>query len=127
MISRILAIITVASGCLLAVLLFTTNPGNVGPAGLLGVFVLGYLSLLGVVTFLLFYTTKLGKFLFQAVGRRTIRNEMTLRRAYLYASVIATLPMMLIGLYSTGGVNWYEVLLIGLFGIIGVTYVARRT
>ena len=127
MISRILAIVTVVSASLLVVLLFTTNPGSVGPAGLLLVFILGYLSLLGLVTFLLFYGVKFWVYLVKLITRRTIRFQLTLKRSYLYASILATLPMMVVGLYSTGGISWYELLLISLFGAIGTLYIAKRT
>lgn len=127
MISRILAIVTVVSASLLVVLLFTTNPGSVGPAGLLSVFILGYLSLLGLVTFLLFYGVKFWVYLVKLITRRTVRFQLTLKRSYLYASILATLPMMMVGLYSTGGISWYELLLIGLFGAIGTLYIAKRT
>lgn len=127
MVSRILAIVTVVSASLLVVLLFTTNPGSVGPAGLLLVFILGYLSLLGLVTFLLFYGVKFWVYLVKLITRRTIRFQLTLKRSYLYASILATLPMMMVGLYSTGGISWYELLLISLFGAIGTLYIAKRT
>lgn len=127
MISRILAIVTVVSASLLVALLFTTNPGSVGPAGLLLVFILGYLSLLGLVTFLLFYGVKFWVYLVKLITRRTIRFQLTLKRSYLYASILATLPMMVVGLYSTGGISWYELLLISLFGAIGTLYIAKRT
>ena len=127
MISRILAVVTVVSASLLVILLFTTNPGSVGPAGLLLVFILGYLSLLGLVTFLLFYGVKLWVNLVRLITRRTVHFQLTFRRAYLYASILATLPMMVVGLYSTGGISWYELLLISLFGAIGVLYIAKRT
>jgi hypothetical protein len=35
--------------------------------------------------------------------------------------------MMAVGLNSMGGIQWYEILLLALFGGIGVIYIARRT
>lgn len=127
MMSRALAIITIVSASLVIILLFTTNPGSAGPAGLLLVFILGYLSLLGLVTFLLFYGLKLWAYLVRLITRRAVRFRLTLKKSYLYSSILATLPMMVVGLYSTGGINWYELLLIGLFGAIGTLYIAKRT
>ncbi len=124
MMSRILAIVTVTSSCLLILLLTMTSPATVGLAGMLAVFLLGYLSLLGVVTFLLYYGSKLSLVVLKKFRKR---DGLTLTKAYLYASVLSTLPMMLVGLYPTGGVEWYEVLLLILFGVMGVLYIARRT
>jgi len=101
-----------------------TSPATVGLAGMLAVFLLGYLSLLGVVTFLLYYGSKLSLVVLKKFRKR---DGLTLTKAYLYASVLSTLPMMLVGLYPTGGVEWYEVLLLILFGVMGVLYIARRT
>lgn len=127
MILRALIAVTVTCCCVLTLVLFTTNPGTIGPAGMLGVFVLGYLSLLGVVTFLLYYGERLVVMVVRALGLRPSRTRLTLSRAYLYASVLAALPMMAIGLYSTGGIAWYEFLLLMLFGLIGVVYITKRS
>lgn len=127
MISRILAGITVISCCTLAVLLFATNPTSIGPGGMLAVFILGYLSLLGVVTFLLFLGAKATRAIVHVMTGRLVRTTLTLRRAYLYSSVLAVIPMLFVSLYSAGGIMWYEVLLLILFGAIGVVYIAKRT
>ena len=127
MMFRILTIVTVASCCVLLLLLTATNPGTAGLGGMLAVFIFGYLSLLGVVTFLLYYGSRMGVILMKLLGARSAgHSRLPLGRAYLYASVLGVLPMVAIGLYSTGGVKWYELLLLILFGIIGIAYIARR-
>ena len=124
---RVLTVSTVLSWLLLAVLLIGTNPSDAGLMGMLGVFVLGYLSLLGVVTFLLYYGSKLWVAVGSWLYRRAIRLQLSLGRAYAYASVISAVPMMMVGLYSTGGIRWHETALLILFGVIGIFYVARRS
>lgn len=126
MMKRILAVATVASWAILGVLLLTTNPGSVSPAGMLGIFVIGYVSLLGVVTFLLYYGVRGVGALTKISSRRRPHLQLPFRRAYLYASVIAILPMMMMSLRSAGGMSWYEPILVGLFGLVGVVYVAKR-
>jgi hypothetical protein len=108
-------------------MLVLTNPTQAGPVAILVVIILTYLSLLGVVTFLLFTGARLIRFLAHAIFNKKIRTTLSLRRAYLYATVLATLPMMAVGLNSMGGIQWYEILLLALFGGIGVIYIARRT
>lgn len=127
MIFRILAIVTVVSCCVLTLVLFTTSPSTISPAGMLGAFILGYLSLLGVVTFLLYYGERLMIMVLKTLGSRPVRPYLSIKKSYLFASVFAALPMMAIGLYSTGGIAWYEVLLLALFGLIGVIYIAKRS
>ena len=127
MIFRILAIVTVVSCCVLTLVLFTTSPSTISPAGMLGAFILGYLSLLGVVTFLLYYGERLMIMVLKTLGLRPVRPYLSIKKSYLFASVFAALPMMAIGLYSTGGIAWYEVLLLALFGLIGVIYIAKRS
>lgn len=127
MLVRFLAVTTILSCLALVTVLFTTNPSSAGLTGMLAVFLLGYLSLLGVVAFLLYYGSRLFALVVKSFGGRTRHTRMALGRAYLYGSVLAALPMMAVGLYSTGGIAWYEGGLLLLFGLMGVLYVARRT
>ena len=55
MLGRAIAISMVGAIVLLAVLLQTTTPATIGPLGILFVFILLYVSVLGVLTFLLFW------------------------------------------------------------------------
>lgn len=126
MMFRILAVATFLSSCILVVILTTTNPSTAGLGGMLAVFILGYLSLLGVVTFLLYYGSRFWRFLTTSFGVRVRPTAIALGRAYLFASVLSLLPMIAVGLYSSGGIRWYELVLLGLFGVIGMVYAARR-
>lgn len=127
MLARILTITSIISSCLLALLLMTTAPGSAGPVVILFVFILIYLSLLGAVTFLLYAGTRVVYFLLQLLANRKVRTRLSLNRAYLYATVLAALPMIVMGLYSVDGIRWYELLLVVIFGCVGVLYIARRT
>ena len=127
MFTRILTIVSVISFCLLIILLTTTAPGSAGPVVILFVFILMYLSLLGVVTFLLYAGMQVVYFLVDLLTNRKVHARLSLSRAYLYATVLATLPMIVMGLYSVNGIRWHELLLVGIFGVIGVLYIARRT
>lgn len=127
MFARILTVTSIISFCLLMLVLTTTTPGTAGPVVILLVFILMYLSLLGAVTFLLYGSTRMVYFLMHLVANRNVRSRLALSRAYLYATVVAVLPMILMGLYSVNGIRWYELLLVGIFGLVGVLYIARRT
>ena len=123
---RILTVVTIMSWVAVLILLSITNPGSISPAGMLGIFILGYVALLGAMSFLLYYGSIAIKFIFRDVLKVKIHTNLSLNRAYLYASVLATLPMMIISLHSAGGIAWYELFLVLLFGAIGVFYIARR-
>jgi len=127
MLARILTITSIISFFLLMLLLTTTAPGSAGPVVILVVFILLYLSLLGAVTFLLYAGTRIVYFLSHLLTNRKVRTRLSLNRAYLYATVLAALPMIVMGLYSVDGIRWYELLLVGIFGCIGVLYITRRT
>lgn len=127
MFARILTTASIISFCLLILTLTTTTPGTAGPVVILLIFILMYLSLLGVVTFLLYGGVRVAYFLMRLVTNRYIRAGLTLSRAYLYATVLAALPMIIMGLYSMDGIRWYEFILVGVFGLIGMFYIARRT
>ena len=127
MLARVLTVSSIISFCLLTLLLVTTAPGSAGPVVILLVFILMYLSLLGAVTFLLFVGTRVVYFLTHLLTNRKVRTRLSLNRAYLYATVLAALPMIVMGLYSVNGIRWYELVLVGIFGAIGVLYIVRRT
>ena len=127
MFARILTIVSVVSFCLLMVILTFTAPSSVGPVVILFVFILTYLSLLGAVTFLLYVGTRVGYFLIQLLTNRTVHGRLSINRAYLYATVLAALPMIMMGLYSVDGIAWYELVLVAIFGAIGLLYIARRS
>lgn len=127
MLTRILTITSIISFCLLMFILTTTAPGASGPGVILLVFILTYLSLLGAVTFLLYGSTRMMYFIVHLTTSRNVQSKLTVGRAYLYATVLAVLPMIVMGLYSVNGIRWHELLLVGIFGLVGVLYIARRT
>ncbi len=126
MLARVLFSISLASLLLLALILSVSTPSSAGPLGILGVFVLAYLVFLGFFTFLIYGASRmLGKLILAKSGSPRSR-EVSLQKAYYYSSVIALIPVMLVGLQSVGGVGVYEFFLVILFAFIGVIYVSKR-
>ena len=127
MLGRIIAISMVGALMLLAILLQTTTPATIGPLGILLVFILLYVSALGVLTFLLFGCSKVvAKVAATFAGSRII-PALSLGRSYYYSSVIALAPILLIGMQSVGEVSIYDVLLVVLFVVIACVYIEKRT
>ncbi len=127
MLGRIVAGSIVAAIALLAILLETTTPATIGPVGILLVFILMYMSVLGVLTFLLFagsrVVARIGSFF---AVRRPIQH-LSFGRSYYYSSVVALAPVLFIGMQSVGEVSLYDVFLVIIFVVIGCIFIAKRT
>ncbi len=124
---RTLIIVTLVSLCLLVLLLMTTTPATAGPLGLLVIFISAYLTSLGVMSFFLYGASHVFASFFSGFAMRKPLKPMNLQMSYYYATIIATAPVMLVGLQSVGAVGIYEVGLIILFVVIGCIYISRRT
>jgi hypothetical protein len=127
MLGRVIAISSVLAMVVLFILWQNTTPSTIGPLGVLFVFVLMYVSVLGVLTFLLFGLNKIIVKLSTSVTVRKPMSRMTLGRSYYFASVMALAPVMIVGMQSVGEVGLYELLLVVLFVGIACIYIAKRT
>ena len=127
MLGKIIATSTIAAGIILIIMLQMTNPSTVGPLGLLAVFFLLYVLMLGLVTELLW----VGSYGFQRVARTVTSKRppgrLSLQRAYYFSSVLALGPVMALAMASIGSLGGYELLLIGVFLAVGTLYVSRRS
>ena len=126
MLKKIIPLTTVLSLCFLIVLLNVTTPAMAGPFGILSIFIFSYLLLLGVVTYFLFFISRLIRHLSSFFIFSKPTNELTFKRAYYYSTILAAVPIMLIGLQSVGAIGIYEVSLVILFIIIGCLYISKR-
>jgi Zn-dependent protease with chaperone function len=127
MLGRILAISVTVAVVLLTVLLQTTTPATSGPLGILVIFVLMYVSAVGMLTFLLWFSNRLlARALTYASVKRPLQ-PLSLRKSYYFASVVALAPVMFIGMQSVGEVSFYELLLIVIFIAISCVYIAKRS
>ena len=122
----ILTIGLVAAGLLL-VLLNVTTPSTSGAAVILLVFLLAYVVMTMLVTFLLWGVNRVILKLLSEFSRSKRTGVLTVKKAYYYASVIALAPVILVSLQSVGGVGGYEAFLVALFVALGCLYISRRT
>jgi len=127
MLGKVIAISTVIAAILLIVLLQTTNPSTAGPLGLLAVFFLLYVILLGAVTEVLW----VGSGVLQAIGKRFTSKRppgrLSLQRSYYFSTVLALGPVMALAMASIGSFGVYEAVLITVFLAVGTLYVSRRS
>lgn len=128
MLGRILLITSAVAVLLLAVVFHTTTPSEIGPVGILSVFVLLYTLSLAVVTFLIF---GVGYFFRKVVNifiaAKRPMQPLSLMRSYYFASVISLAPIMLLGIHSVGELGFYDVFLVVIFAVVASVYVAKRT
>jgi hypothetical protein len=127
MLSKLVASSAIVSIILVAILLQVTTPASAGPLGIFALFVLMYVSVLGVLTYLLFWVS-------QAIARVPLFiklkrpvQALSFRRAYYFASVTALTPVMIMGMQSVGEVGVYETFLVVFFTVVACVYIAKRT
>ena len=126
MLQRVIALITIASLCLLAIMLTSTTPATAGPFGLLLIFISAYLACLGLISFFLYGISRILVYVSSGFTLRRPMRGMPFRRAYYFSTVLAAAPVLLISLQSVRSVGVYEVLLVVFFVVIGCVYISRR-
>lgn len=126
MLGRIIAISATAAAVLLLIVLQTTTPATIGPLGIMIVFILMYVSVLGVLTFLMYWASGLASHVPRR-GTPRVHERLSLGRAYYFSSVIALAPVMFIGMQSVGKVGLSDLLLVLFFVVIACIYIAKRT
>lgn len=127
MLPRIIGVTTVVAAVALAVLLQVVSPSTAGPLGILGVFILIYLVALGLLSFFIYGLSRLVVVTAKQMVPRKPLGPLSFRQSYYYATVIATAPIITIGMMSVAQVGAYEVLLVMVLVGLGCFYVARRS
>jgi hypothetical protein len=126
MLQRVIALITLASLCLLSLMLVFTTPASAGPFGLLVIFISAYLTCLGLISFFLYGISRVISYAGAGFTLKKPLQPFSFRRSYYYSTVLAAAPVMLIGLQSVGSVGIYELLLVMIFEVIGCVYITKR-
>lgn len=114
-------LLPVATLLALFYLLNTASPVDVGPLGIFAVFALLYLFWLGV-----FFTLLHGGIrLISKIGKMKKRQISTVK-AYYIASIVAFVPVMILGMQSVDQLEVRDVFLVGLFAVITIFFVIKR-
>lgn len=122
MLGKVLAISTLCAFVLLSAFMQSTSPSSMHPLGILFVFFLIYLLVLGVLTFFMYGI----RVIFTKLRRKGSIGQSTLKRMYIYASVLALAPVMIVAIASIGRLGVYEFLLVVAFEAIACFYVAKH-
>jgi hypothetical protein len=128
MLGKLISASSIISIVLVAILLQITSPANIGPLGIFVFFILLYVSVLGMLTYLIFCVSQLlvKVPLIMTTAKRGV-SPFSLRRAYYFSSVLALAPVMIIGMQSVDEVGIYETLLVVFFTVIACVYISKRT
>lgn len=124
---RLIVVATLVSFASLILFLQTTTPAEAGPAGVLVVFCLLYISVLGFLALSFFWLNRLFVRASRLLRLRRPIQKMRLLHAYYYASVLALAPLMLVGMASVGELGLREVLLVTILSVIATVYIRIRT
>lgn len=126
MLARLLVVTGLVAAGLLLILVTTTTPAEAGAMGILAMFLLSYVTILCMMTFLIFGVA----LMFYRAGRELRffrkKHQISLKKSYYYSSVVSLAPVIIVSLQSVGGVGIYELSLVALFIFLGCIYVARR-
>lgn len=99
-----------------------TSPVNTGPLGIFMVFFLLYLFWLGV-TFALLHG---GLGVISRIMKRRLEFTLGARKAYYVATVVAFIPVLLVGMQSVGQLEARDVALVFIFSGLAIFYILRR-
>jgi hypothetical protein len=122
----LLSVVSCVSILALLLVLNFASPSAVGPFGILIVFVLIYLSSLGVVTFLIYWIGRIAAVLSKIFVFKKPIHPMSFKHSYYFGSLVSAAPVILVGLGSVGAVGGYELLLVLIFLVVGCFYVSKR-
>ena len=92
------------------------------PVGIIFVFFLIYVSVLGVLTLFLYGIRRS----IPVMRPRHISDATLLRQSYSYALVLALAPVIFVASASIGRAGVYEIVLVAIFEIIACFYVAKH-
>lgn len=107
------------------IILFALSPAQVGPLGILALFACGYVATACFLYVGLLALRRWGQ-RFLPIKYRLILEATPRVKVYYYASVIALLPIIQIGMQSIGDVGIMEMGLVFLFELLALFYIHKR-
>ncbi|MBH1980079.1 hypothetical protein I8H89_01030 [Candidatus Saccharibacteria bacterium] len=126
MFTKILVLIGVAAAIALGYVVTATSPAEAGAMAVLAVFLLSYIVSAIVLTFFIFLTHKLVLRLLYSDRTGHVADEVSMRKAYYYSSILALAPVVLVSLRSVGKAGPVELILVLVLLAIGCLYVSRQ-
>lgn len=127
MMSKIIAGVGLLSTAAFLFFINTTSPNEIGPLGILAVFLSFYFMIFAILTFGFRQGSRAIVKVSKIFAPRRPLSSISLQRAAYLASSLGLVPVMLVAMQSIGGVGFYELLLVVLFVLVAVVYILKRT
>lgn len=121
----IMSVVSIMSLCSLFVILNITTPVSAGPFGVIAIFIFMYFLFLGLFSNIIFLFSKLVSHLSSVFMTKSSVDRLSFRRSYSLSTILAAVPVMVVGLQSVGLVGIYEYLLVSVFAVVGCIYVFK--
>jgi hypothetical protein len=125
--AKLLLLAMTSSLFLLILLLQYTTPSRAGATGILCVFILAYIFIVSVLSFLMYGISRIIVKVSRLFTVRRPLEVMSLKRAYYFSSVVGLAPVILVSMQSVGSFGLYEFGLVALLVVIGCVYITKRT
>ena len=107
-------------------MLTMTRPGEVGPFGVLALFILLYIVAGSVIYVSLTVVIGILRRILPPGSLRLWLDNLPNTKVYYYTTVLALMPVVLLGMASVGGIRGLDVLLVLLFELLACFYISRR-
>lgn len=107
-------------------MLTMTRPGEVGPFGVLALFILLYIVAGSVIYVSLTVVIGILRRILPPGSLRLWLDNLPNTKVYYYTTVLALMPVVLLGMASVGGIGGLDVLLVLLFELLACFYISRR-
>lgn len=120
-----MSVVSIMSLCSLFVILNITTPVSAGPFGVIAIFIFMYFLFLGLFSNIIFLFSKLVSHLSSVFMTKSSVDRLSFRRSYSLSTILAAVPVMVVGLQSVGLVGIYEYLLVSVFAVVGCIYVFK--
>ena len=108
-----------------SLILFNTDPSKIGPLGILTVFVLLYIITLSLFSYLIFFASNILSRVRVQFGLNGV-EDWTFMKCYLFGSIVAIGPIVILGISSLGSISIYEIILVVLFLVISCFFVSKK-
>lgn len=126
MLAKGITVITIIAGIVLATILTVSQPATAGPVGVLAVFFLVYVVLVGIFAWSGFIVGRLLEKLTRKTMLRRPMQKVSFLHAYYIASVLALGPIILLGINTVNKIGVYEIGLVIILVVIGIFYIQKR-
>ena len=121
-----IAILLVGSILVISLIFNFTTPADIHPLGILILFAALFVLAFVMLVFLLTLFDRLLKWIMRWVFARSVK-PLPMKKVYLYSSVLALAPIILLAIRSIGENNGYGVVLVVLFEIIACFYISKMS